>query len=81
MQTTARYDKRPEEANCKAASLLHVPYLGGERRPFSPATQRPKRLHPDAWMGAWGDLIMHPVTEMTDPTKAISAAGPVVSVI
>jgi site-specific recombinase XerD len=28
VQTTARYDRRPEEANRKAAGLFHVPYNG-----------------------------------------------------
>jgi integrase len=35
VQTTARYDRRPEEEKRKAASLIHVPYRG-RRRPQSP---------------------------------------------
>lgn len=31
IQTTARYDRRPEEAKRKAAGLIHVPYRGRER--------------------------------------------------
>jgi site-specific recombinase XerD len=32
VQTTARYDRRPEETKRKAASLIHVPYRGRKKK-------------------------------------------------
>ncbi len=32
VQTTARYDCRPEEAERKAAGLLHIPYHGRDMK-------------------------------------------------
>ncbi len=35
VQTTARYDRRPEETKRKAASLIHIPYRGRKKSPKS----------------------------------------------